>query len=150
MAHHSCRPLGWIRHTSWKSAQGFGRRRRCSRPSSSTCSAFWAPSRCLVRRSVRGSRCIRDEVDFNGHLHNTKYLEYCSPGSQEPACQSTGRRCGDGATKWRPLERKKSRSSVWSRCGVGGGANGRHIVGGDLAAAIVDESDVDRTVILAR
>jgi hypothetical protein len=34
--------------------------------------------------------------------------------------------------------------------GVGGGANGRHIVGGDLAAAIVDESDVDRTVRLAR
>jgi hypothetical protein len=34
--------------------------------------------------------------------------------------------------------------------GVGGGANRRHIVGSDLAAAIVDESDVDRTVRLAR
>ena len=34
--------------------------------------------------------------------------------------------------------------------GVGGGAYRRHIVGGDLAAAIVDESDVDRTVRLAR
>jgi len=34
--------------------------------------------------------------------------------------------------------------------GVGGGANRRDIVGGDLAAAIVDEPDVDRTVVLAR
>jgi hypothetical protein len=177
------------------------------------------PSQRQTGDSYRKPFEIRlDEIDFNGHLHNTKYLEYCSytrycqlveqgwdlrrmgehgigavslavrgppalrsagtdvvgvgahalrrrenaktdsacleansrPGSQEPACQSTGRRCGDGATKWRPLERKKSRSSVWNRCGVGGGANGRHIVGGDLAAAIVDEPDVDRTIILAR
>jgi hypothetical protein len=34
--------------------------------------------------------------------------------------------------------------------GVGGGANRRHILSGDLAAAIVDEPDVHRTVVLSR
>jgi hypothetical protein len=36
-------------------------------------------------------------------------------GSEESTCQSTGRRCGDGATKWRPVERKNSQWKSISR-----------------------------------